>query len=127
RILQLQRRDAGLRLSYAKVRSSRRRAIDDQLRRHGGKYDFHEYEEGMYVWLRESQLETQKGNKGDWTYSGPFIIHERTEQGAYVLRELDGSVMKGHVHAQRLRVFFFRPENQTLRSRIPTRPKTRQP
>ncbi|KAJ3756089.1 hypothetical protein EV360DRAFT_26296, partial [Lentinula raphanica] len=108
RILQLQRRDVGLRLSYAKVRASRRRAIEDQLRRHRGKYDFHEYEEGMYVWLRESQLETQKGNKGDWTYSGPYIIHKRTEKGAFVLRELDGSVMKGHIHAQRLRLFFFR-------------------
>ncbi|KAJ3963826.1 hypothetical protein EV361DRAFT_762697, partial [Lentinula raphanica] len=108
RILQLQRRDAGLRLSYARIRASRKRAIEDQLRRHGGKYDFHEYEEGMYVWLRESQLETQKGNKGDWTYSGPFVIHEKTDHGSYVLRELDGTVMRGHVHAQRLRIFFFR-------------------
>ncbi|KAJ3754881.1 hypothetical protein EV360DRAFT_16930, partial [Lentinula raphanica] len=108
RILQLQRRDASLRLSYAKVRLSRKRAIEDQLRRHGGKYDFHEYEGGMYVWLRESQLKTQKGNKGDWTYSGPYIIHKKTKKGAFVLRELDGSVMRGHVHAQRLRLFFFR-------------------
>ncbi|KAJ3749753.1 hypothetical protein EV360DRAFT_17532, partial [Lentinula raphanica] len=108
RILQLRRRDAKLRLSYAKVRASRQRAIEDQLRRHGGRYDFHEYEEGMYVWLRESQLETQQGNKTDWTYSGPYIIHEKTDAGSYVLRELDGTIMKGHANAQRLRVFFFR-------------------
>ncbi|KAJ3831400.1 hypothetical protein F5878DRAFT_549603, partial [Lentinula raphanica] len=108
RILQLQRRDAKLRLSYAKVRASRQRAIDDQLKRHGGRYDFHEYEEGMYVWLRESQLETQKGNKTDWTYSGPYIIHEKTDNGSFVLRELDGTIMRGHANAQRLRLFFFR-------------------
>ncbi|KAJ3816994.1 hypothetical protein F5880DRAFT_1455115, partial [Lentinula raphanica] len=108
RILQLKRRNESLRLAYAKVRSTRQRAIDDQLKRHGGRYDFHEYKEGMYVWLRESQLETQKGNKTDWTYSGPYIIHEKTEQGVYILRELDGTIMRGHANAQRLRLFFFR-------------------
>ncbi|KAE9385645.1 hypothetical protein BT96DRAFT_840426 [Gymnopus androsaceus JB14] len=107
----------------SKFRQSRQRAIDDQARRHGNTFNFHDYEEGMYVWLRESQLETTKGNKTDWTYSGPFIIHSKRDNGSYVLRELDGSLLHGHVNAQRLRLFYFRPENQTLRSRIPTRPK----
>ncbi|KAE9387606.1 hypothetical protein BT96DRAFT_837389, partial [Gymnopus androsaceus JB14] len=68
----------------------------------------------------ESQLKEQKGNKGDWTYSGPYIIHQKRDHRLYVLRELNGTIMKRHVNTQRLRLFFFRPDNQTLKSRLPT-------
>ncbi|THU80494.1 hypothetical protein K435DRAFT_622727, partial [Dendrothele bispora CBS 962.96] len=127
RILQLQRRDPNLQKAYQTICESRKRAVDDAAKKYHYKFDFHDFEEGMYVWLRESQLANIKGNKGDWTYSGPYVIHEKRDTGSYVLRELDGTILNGHVNAQRLRLFYFRPDNQTLRSRIPTRPKTRQP
>ncbi|KAE9390388.1 hypothetical protein BT96DRAFT_833488, partial [Gymnopus androsaceus JB14] len=104
---------------------SRQRAINNLMKRHHNQLDFHEYEPGMYVWLRESQLETQKGNKTDWTYSGPYVIHAKRESGSFVLRELNGAIMHRHVHVQRLRLFFFHPDNQTLNSSIPSRPKIR--
>lgn len=125
RILQVKRREKNLQQAYETVRRTRQRAIEDLEKRYKQKFDFHAYEPGMYVWLRESQLETQKGNKTDWTYSGPYVIHSKRDTGSYVLRELDGAIIQGHVHAERLRLFYFRTDNQTLRSRLPSSPKVR--
>ncbi|THU82871.1 hypothetical protein K435DRAFT_603641, partial [Dendrothele bispora CBS 962.96] len=108
RILQLKQRDPELLEAYDSVRKSRQCAIDDLERKLGGKFDFHEYEEGMYVWLRESQLDELKGGKGLPTYSGPYIIHEKRSTGSYILRELNGVILPGHVNAQRLRLFYYR-------------------
>jgi hypothetical protein len=73
----------------------------------------------MYVWLRESKLDETKGDKEKWTYSGPYIIHQKRGQGSFILRELSGAILKGHVNIRRLRLFYFRPDNQTLRTKTP--------
>jgi hypothetical protein len=72
----------------------------------------------MYVWLRESKLDETKGDKEKWTYSGPYIIHQKRGQGSFILRELSGAVLKGHVNIRRLRLFYFRPDNQTLKTSL---------
>ncbi|THU84067.1 hypothetical protein K435DRAFT_688319 [Dendrothele bispora CBS 962.96] len=120
-ILQLKWREPELWESYELVLKSRQRAIDGLEKRLGGWFDLHEYEEGMYVWLRESQLDEVKGGKGLPTYSGPYVIHEKRETGLYVLRELNGVILPGHVNPQRLHLFYYRPDNQTLRANIPAR------
>jgi len=88
-------------------------------RKIGGHWDFQDYEEGMYVWLRESHIDEIKGGKGLWTYSGPYIIHEKHLNDAFVLRELSGAILPGHINIRRLRLFYYRPDHQTLRARIP--------
>ncbi|THU83349.1 hypothetical protein K435DRAFT_556805, partial [Dendrothele bispora CBS 962.96] len=108
RILQLQRRDPNLEVASKELRKTRRRAIEDFEKRHHSQFDFSGYEPGMWVWLRESQLENLLGDKGHWTYSGPYIIHEKLQNDAFVLQEIDGALMKGHVNIRRLRLFFFR-------------------
>ncbi|KAJ3745976.1 hypothetical protein DFH05DRAFT_1377181, partial [Lentinula detonsa] len=118
RALQISRRDERLRESNEKLRESHRRAIDDMAKRNGHKWDFQDYEEGMYVWLRESHLDTIKGGKGLWTYSGPYIIHEKCARDAFVLKELSGVILPGHVNIRQLRLFFFRPTHQTLRAKL---------
>jgi hypothetical protein len=35
-----------------------------------------------------------------------------------VLRELDGAIIKGHVNVRRLRLFYFRPDHQTLKTTL---------
>ncbi len=120
RARQIQRRDANLEQAHERLRASRKRAIEDQAKRHHYQFDFADYEEGMYVWLRESRLDEIKGGKGEWTYAGPYIIHEKRANDSFILRELSGAVLKGHVNIRRLRLFFFRPDNQTLYS--PYRP-----
>ena len=121
RILQIQRRDPKMKEANERLKETRRRAIDDWAKRHHYHFDFADYEEGMYVWLRESQWDETKGHKGEWTYSGPYIIHEKRENDSFVLRELSGAILQGHVNIRRLRLFFFRPDNQTLRSSLDSR------
>ena len=88
-------------------------------KRVGFQWDFSDYEEGMYVWLQESSLDEIKGGKGLWTYSGPYIIHEKRHQDSFVLKELSGAILPGHVNIRRLRLFYYRPTHQTLRAKIP--------
>ncbi|KAJ3710553.1 hypothetical protein C8R42DRAFT_536712, partial [Lentinula raphanica] len=114
RALQLARRDPKLKEANVKIQESRKRAIDDMAKRHGFQWDFKDYEEGMYVWLRESAIDEIKGGKGLWTYSGPYIIHEKRDHDLFVLKELSGAILPGHVNIRCLRLFFYRPTHQTL-------------
>ncbi|KAJ7247282.1 hypothetical protein C8J57DRAFT_1081014 [Mycena rebaudengoi] len=123
RARQLSRRDPKMKEANERIRLSRLRAIEDLHKRNHFQFDFAGYEEGMYVWLRESQYDETKGDKGKWTYSGPYVIHEKREHDAFVLRELDGAILKGHVNIRRLRLFYFRPSNQTLKTSL--RPRDR--
>ncbi|KAF9007811.1 hypothetical protein BDZ89DRAFT_965429, partial [Hymenopellis radicata] len=66
----------------------------------------------------ESRLDEIKGGKGEWTYAEPYIIHEKHHNDSFVLRELSGVIMRGHVNIRYLRLFYFRSENQTLRSKL---------
>ncbi|KAJ7245449.1 hypothetical protein C8J57DRAFT_1082292 [Mycena rebaudengoi] len=123
RAQQLARRDPKLHEANERIRLSRRRAIEDLAKRQHYQFDFADYEEGMYVWLRESQLDEIKGGKGEWLYSGPYIIHQKRERDSFVLRELSGAILKGHVNIRRLRLFYFRPSNQTLKTSLKPKPR----
>ncbi|KAJ7743463.1 hypothetical protein DFH07DRAFT_721516, partial [Mycena maculata] len=118
RALQLSRREPKLEEASNRLRETRRRAIEDLHKRYHFRFDFADYEEGMYVWLRESKLDEIKGDKEKWTYSGPYIIHQKRDRDSFVLRELSGAVLKGHINIRRLRLFYFRPDNQTLRTSL---------
>ncbi|KAJ7467408.1 hypothetical protein B0H11DRAFT_1732734 [Mycena galericulata] len=121
RARQLSRRDPKMREANKKIRESRLRAIEDMHKRNHFKFDFADFEEGMYVWLRESKYDETKGDKGKWLYSGPYIIHEKRDRDTFVLRELSGAIRKGHVNIRRLRLFYFRPSNQTLKTSLKPR------
>jgi hypothetical protein len=118
RAKQILRRDKKMDEAIAQLRASRRKAMDDATKRNHYKFDFADFEEGMYVWLREAQLDEIKGGKGEWTYSGPYIIHKKLENDAYILRELSGAVRHGAVNIRLLRLFFFRSDHQTLRTKL---------
>jgi hypothetical protein len=118
RALQISCRDPKLREASEKLRRTRERAIEDLHKRNHFAFDFADYEVGMHVWLRESKLDETKGDKEKWTYSGPYIIHQKRGQGSFILRELSGAVLKGHVNIHRLRLFYFRPNNQTLKTSL---------
>ena len=121
RALQIQRRDSKMREANKRLQETRQQAIENLAKRAHFRFDFADYQEGMYVWLRESQLDATKGDKGEWTYSSPYVIHEKRANDSFVLRELSGAVLKGHVNIRRLRLFYFRPDNQTLRTSLDPR------
>ncbi|KAJ6476581.1 hypothetical protein DFH09DRAFT_830632, partial [Mycena vulgaris] len=117
---QLSRCDPKLEEASKKVCETRLHTIQDLHKRNHFKFDFSDYKEGMYVWLRESKIDETKGDKEKWTYSGPYIIHEKRDRDSFVLHELSGTILKGHVNIRRLRLLYFRPDNQTLRTSLDT-------
>ena len=100
-------------------KKTQKKALEDWEKKVNYHFDFTNYEVGMWVWLQESQLDETKGNKGEWTYLGPYIIHRKLAHDVFILHELSGVVIKGHIH--RLRLFFYRPENQTLKTSLDPR------
>ncbi|KAI0040407.1 hypothetical protein FA95DRAFT_1454415, partial [Auriscalpium vulgare] len=118
RAQQIARRDAHMADIYAEIRKNRQRSVDDFNAKHAGKFSFSDFAPGMWVLRHETWLDNQHGNKDQWRWAGPFIIHEKRDNKSYVLRELDGTVIRGHVTAHRLKLFYYRAEHQTLRTAI---------
>jgi hypothetical protein len=56
------------------------------------------------------------GNKGALRWTGPYIVHCKLRDTTYQLRELDGIVIRGAVAANRLKIFYYRKEHQTIRT-----------
>lgn len=113
-IQQIERRDAVLGEATDNLLRSRQRAVDDFMRRHSTRITSGDYAVGTWVLVHETWLDAQHGNKGALRWAGPYIVHERYPSGSYCIRELDGAVLKEHVAASRLRLFFYRLDHQTL-------------
>ena len=56
------------------------------------------------------------GNKGALRWTGPYIVHRKLRDTTYQLRELDSTVIRGSVAANRLKIFYYRKEHQTVRT-----------
>ncbi|KZP22869.1 hypothetical protein FIBSPDRAFT_952444 [Athelia psychrophila] len=63
-------------------------------------YDF--YNPGDLVIIRNSKDEMTLGKKTMKRYLGPFEVDRRTRNGAYVIKELDGTYIRTSVAAFRL-------------------------
>ena len=70
--------------------------------------------------MHETWLDSQMGNKGALRWTGPYIVHRKLQDMTYQLRKLDGTVMCGSVAANRLKIFYYREEHQTIRTVNPT-------
>ncbi|KAF9037212.1 hypothetical protein BJ165DRAFT_1353578 [Panaeolus papilionaceus] len=116
RAKQIARRDAIAEQAYQKARLSREQAITNFHKTYGKSFSFNGFEVGMWVLRHETWLQNQHGNQDRWRWAGPYIIHEKRDNDSYVLCELDGTVIRGHVTQHRLRLFFFRSEKQILKS-----------
>jgi hypothetical protein len=79
-----------------------------------------DFEVGTWVWVHGTWLDTQRGNKGALRWSGPFIIHEKVvHEGrlkGYKLCELDGNVRRSTVALDRVKIFYYRNEHQTVKT-----------
>jgi len=92
------------------------RAVDDFNCKHAHYLSSGIFVLGTWVLLHETWLDSQMGNKGALRWTGPYIVHRQLRDTTYQLRELDGTVMRGSVAANRLKIFYYREEHQTIRS-----------
>ncbi|GLB42560.1 putative transposition, RNA-mediated [Lyophyllum shimeji] len=116
RIQQLLRRDRKLVLALEHQKAARQRAVDDFNRTHAKYLSSGLFELGTWVLLHETWLDTQIGNKGALRWSGPYIVHKQLKDTTYQLRELDGTVRRESVAANRLKIFYYRDDHQTVRT-----------
>ncbi|KAI0309736.1 hypothetical protein OF83DRAFT_1029869, partial [Amylostereum chailletii] len=63
---------------------------------------------GMWVLRSEDWLDNQHGHKELPRWTGPYIVHRRHDHNSFILREIDGTVMRGHVSGHRLKLFYYR-------------------
>ncbi|KAJ8454791.1 hypothetical protein ONZ51_g12825 [Trametes cubensis] len=116
RIKQLARREQDIGQAVEHQYQSRLRAVDDYMRRNAHRLRLAEYEPGTWVLVHETWLDAQHGHKGALRWAGPYVVFKRDESGSYLLRELDGTLMRSRVAGNRLKIFYFRETLQTLRS-----------
>lgn len=115
RSLQIAQRDQIAQEAHRHQTINRQKSIDnfnDKMK----TASFTDFEVGMWVLRHETWIDGQHGSKNQPKWSGPYIIHEVRPNKSFVLRELDGTVIRGHVTAHRLRLFFFRDQQTLLRT-----------
>jgi hypothetical protein len=108
RAIALQKRSADINYLYSKVYRARlkaaRRFEQDHLRT---LKDF-DFQRGSLVLMRNTQIEKSLNKKMRARYIGPLIVVSRNYGGAYILAELDGTVLHRPIAAFRLLPYFAR-------------------
>ena len=120
RMQQILRRDKKLVLAMEQQKLVRKRAVDDFNSKHERHLSSGDFLLGTWVLVHETWLDAQMGNKGALRWTGPYIVHRKLRDTTYQLRELDGTVMRGSIAANRLKIFYYREEHQTVRTVGPT-------
>jgi hypothetical protein len=103
-------------LALEQQKRVRQRAVDNFNRKHEHYLSSGSFIIRTWVLLHETWLDAQMGNKGASRWTSPYIIHRQLQETTYQLRELDGTVMRGSVAANHLKVFYYREDHQTVRT-----------
>jgi len=91
-------------------------AVDDFNGKHEHQLSSSDFILGTWVLLHKTWLDSQMGNKGVLWWTRPYIVHCKLQDTTYQLRELDGTVIQGSVAANRLKIFYYHKEHQTVRT-----------
>ena len=78
------------------------------------------YEPGSLVLIRNNPIENSVSieRKTANRYMGPYEVERRTQGGSYILKELDGTILRHHVAAYRLIPYVCRQELNELAEEI---------
>ncbi|TFY53807.1 hypothetical protein EVJ58_g9240 [Rhodofomes roseus] len=99
---QLLKRREDLDAIHAKVLAGRYKSVREFIKRNEHVIKDYDHKRGDLVLVRNSQIETEHNRKAKRRYSGPMVVVRRTEGGAYILAELDGSVSRHRYAAFRV-------------------------
>lgn len=102
RIRQLQKRPEDIARAAASLKKAHLRSKEVFERIFAKRLRTELYQPGELVLVRNSMEDKSVGGKAQPRYLGPFEVIRRTQNGAYVLRELDGTPMRKSTAAFRL-------------------------
>ncbi|KAF8297802.1 hypothetical protein DL93DRAFT_2068155 [Clavulina sp. PMI_390] len=89
--------------------AARRKAAEAYAIHHAHRLSSGKYRPDEFVLVALKGPNVKKGYgriKAADRWSGPFRIHGRYKSGSYLLKELDGTILKGSIPASHLRPFF---------------------
>lgn len=112
RIQQFQKRDKDLEDAAATLRRHRFKSKQQFELRYRRTLWTDDLEAGTLVIMRNSAKDKSLDKKYSPRYLGPYEVVRRTRGGSYVLKELDGAVMRQGVAAQRLLPYLSRDDTR---------------
>jgi transposase InsO family protein len=115
RVRQLSKKPADIRRAARMLKKHRFASKEQFEKRYAKLLTREDYEPGELVLMRNSAIESSLDRKAKARYLGPFIVERRTETGAYVLQELDGTTLASHVAAYRLGPYIARDQKTLAR------------
>jgi transposase InsO family protein len=115
RIRQLEKRQEDLAAAALALRKARFKSKEEFEWKYRKRMKREFYKSGQLVLVRNSEQEMRLNRKTKPRYLGPYEVCRRTKGGSYVLKELDGSILKEGVAAFRLLPYVSRHDKSLLK------------
>src|SRR5260370_9780732 len=123
RICQLMQCEEYLDKSAVKNFEARNHAAQTYNQRHSGRMRCGEYKPGEFVLASNECQHFQHDLKCQPRWFGPYIVVKHRESGAFILQELDGTLMKQPIAWKHIKLYHYRRNTEPVMKSLLTIPE----